>query len=169
MSISLYQATVPPLVQTLQNLAAILAKGAAHAEAKKIDPAAFLNSRLFPDMFPLTRQVQVACDISRRGVARLAGVEAPAMEDRETSFAELIARVDATIAYLQTFAPEQFTGAETKEITLTVGQQTLTFVGLPYLQGFVLPNAYFHVTTAYNILRHGGVELGKADFLGKIQ
>jgi uncharacterized protein len=169
MSISLYQAAVPPLVQTLQNLAAILAKGAAHAEAKKIDPAVFLNSRLFPDMFPLTRQVQVACDISRRGVARLAGVEAPAMEDKETSFAELISRVDATIAYLQTFAPEQFIGAETKEITLPVGQQTLTFVGLTFLQGFVLSNAYFHVSTAYNILRHGGVELGKADFLGKIQ
>jgi uncharacterized protein len=169
MSISLYQATVPPLVLALENLAAILAKGAAHAEAQKIDPSVLLNSRLFPDMFPLTRQVQVASDIGRKGVARLVGVEAPAIVDTETSFAELIDRLNTVIAYLQTFQPEQFTGAETREITLPVGKQTMTFIGLPYLQSFVLPNVYFHVTTAYNILRHNGVAVGKADFLGKIQ
>jgi uncharacterized protein len=168
MSISLYQASIPVLTKSLGNLAAILAKGAAHAEAKKIDEAVLLNSRLFPDMFPLVRQVQVACDIPRRGIARLAGVEAPAIADDETTLAELITRLNNTIAYLETFTPEQIDGTEAKEITLPMGKQSMTFLGLPYVQAFILPNVYFHVTTAYNILRHSGVEVGKGDFLGKI-
>lgn len=167
MSISMYQASIPLLANSLKNLAAILEKGAAYAEAKKVDQAVLLNSRLFPDMFPLARQVQVASDIARRGVARLAGVDAPPMEDKEVTFGELIDRLQKTVAYLETFTPTQIDGSEEKVITLPVGKQTMTFAGLPYLQSFVLPNVYFHVATAYNILRHSGVEVGKVDFLGK--
>jgi uncharacterized protein len=168
MSISMYQASVPVLTKSLSNLAAILEKATAHAAAKKIDEAVLMNTRLYPDMFPLMRQVQIACDIPRRGIARLAGMEAPAVDDNETTFAELVTRIHNTIAYLETFTPEQIDGTETKEITVPMGQQSMTFAGLPYLQAFILPNAYFHVTTAYNILRHSGVEIGKRDFLGQI-
>jgi uncharacterized protein len=167
MTISMYQASVPSLVRSLTNLVAILEKGAAHAEAKKIDPAVLINSRLYPDMLPLVRQVQIASDIARRGVARLAGLEAPKMEDTETSFAELVDRLQKTTAYLETLTSEQIDGSEAKSISLPMGKDTLTLAGLPYLLAFVLPNVYFHVTTAYNILRHNGVELGKIDFLGK--
>jgi uncharacterized protein len=155
------------LANSLRNLAAILEKGAAYAEAKKVDQTVLLNSRLFPDMFPLARQVQVASDIARRGVARLAGADAPPMEDKEVTFGELIDRLQKTITYLETFTATQIDGSEEKTISLPVGKQTMTFAGLPYLQSFVLPNVYFHVATAYNILRHSGVEVGKADFLGK--
>ena len=167
MTISMHQASVPPLVRSLTNLVAILEKGAAHAEAKKVDPAVLISSRLYPDMFPLGRQVQIASDIARRGAARLAGLEAPAMEDNETTFAELIDRLQKTTAYLETLTPEQIDGSEEKSITLPMGKESMTFAGLPYLLAFILPNVYFHVTTAYNILRHNGVELGKLDFLGK--
>jgi uncharacterized protein len=167
MSISMYQASVPLLTNSLRNLAAILEKGAAYAEAKKVDQTVLLNSRLFPDMFPLARQVQVASDIARRGVARLAGADAPPMEDKEVTFGELIDRLQKTITYLETFTATQIDGSEEKEIVLPLGKQTMTFAGLPYLQSFMLPNVYFHVATAYNILRHSGVEVGKADFLGK--
>lgn len=163
----MYQASVPSLIRSLNNLAAILEKGAAHAEARKIDPAVLINSRLYPDMFPLGRQVQIASDIARRGAARLAGLEAPKLEDNETNFPELIARLQKTTAYLETLTPEQIDGSESKSITLPVGNDTMTFEGLPYLMYFVLPNVYFHVTTAYDILRHCGVELGKRDYLGK--
>lgn len=168
MTISMYQASVPSLIHALDNLAAILVKGAAYAEARKVDPVVLLNSRLYPDMFPLGRQVQIASDIARRGAARLAGLEAPKLEDNETTFPELIARLQDTIAYLKTLTAEQIDGSEEKSITLPVGKETMTFEGLPYLLNFVLPNVYFHVTTAYNILRHCGVELGKKDYLGKI-
>lgn len=167
MTISMYQASVPSLIRSLNNLAAILAKGAAHAEAKKIDPAVLINSRLYPDMFPLGRQVQIASDIARRGAARLAGLEAPKLEDNETTFAELIDRLHKTTVYLETLTPEQIDRSEEKSITLPIGKDTMTFEGLPYLLYFILPNVYFHVTTTYDILRHSGVELGKIDFLGK--
>lgn len=167
MTISMYQASVPALIRSLNNLAAILEKGAAHAEAKKIDPAVLINSRLYPDMFPLGRQVQIASDIARRGAARLAGLEAPKLEDDETTFAQLIDRLHQVIAYLESLTAEQIDGSEEKSITLPVGKDTMTFEGLSYLLYFILPNVYFHVTTAYDILRHCGVELGKGDYLGK--
>ena len=167
MTISMYQACVPPLVRSLNNLAAILEKAAAHAEAKKIDPSVLIGSRLYPDMFPLVRQVQVASDIARRGAARLAESEAPKIEDNETTFSELIARLQKTTSYLETLTPDLIDGSEEKSISLPVGKETMTFKGMPYLLYFVLPNVYFHVTTAYDILRHCGVELGKMDFLGK--
>jgi uncharacterized protein len=167
MTISMYQAAIPPMVRALNNLAAILEKGEASAIARKIDPSVLLNDRLYPDMLPLVKQVQIASDIARRGAARLAGVEAPSMEDSETSFPELIARLKTTVTYLETLTPAQIDGTESKAIVLPMGKITMNFEGLPYLVGFVLPNVYFHVTTAYNILRHNGVEIGKQDFLGQ--
>lgn len=167
MTISMYQATVPPIIRSLTNLVAILEKAAAHAEAKKIDPAVLISYRLYPDMFPLSRQVQIATDVTRRGVARLAGIEAPAFEDKETTFPELIERIQKNIAFLETFSPGQIDGTEEKPIALPMGDNTINFQGLPYLLIFVMPNLYFHVTTTYDILRHCGVELGKMDFLGK--
>jgi uncharacterized protein len=167
MTISMYQAAIPPMVRALNNLAAILEKGEASAIARKIDPSVLIASRLYPDMLPLVKQIQIASDVSRRGAARLAGVEAPSMEDSETSFPELIARLKATVAYLETLTPAQIDGTEARAIALPMGKITLDFEGLPYLVGFVLPNVYFHVTTAYNILRHNGVEVGKQDFLGQ--
>ncbi|BDA73596.1 hypothetical protein CAL7716_077620 [Calothrix sp. PCC 7716] len=167
MTISMYQASVPVCIRTLNNLVGILEKGAAYAETKKIDQSVLVNFRLFPDMFPLSRQVQIASDIAKRGAAQLAGVEAPTFEDNETTFSELIDRTKKTISYLETLKPEQIDGSEEKTITLQAGGNTLTFQGMPFLLYFVLPNVYFHVTTTYNILRHCGVELGKKDFLGK--
>jgi uncharacterized protein len=167
MAITMYQASMPPIIRALNNLAAILEKGAAHAEAKKIDPSVLINSRLYPDMFPLVKQVQIASDVARRGAARLAGLEAPKIDDDETTFAELIARLKKTTNYLETLTPNQIDGSEEKLISLPVGDKTMTLEGLPYLISFILPNVYFHVTTAYNILRHCGVELGKLDYLGK--
>jgi hypothetical protein len=166
MTISMYQVAVPSVVRSLNNLVAILEKGAAHAEAKKIDPAVLISSRLYPDMFPLSRQVQIASDIARRGVARLAGTEAPALEDKETTFVELCDRLRNVVAFIETFTPEQIDGSEEKVINLPIGKETMTFAGQDYLLFFILPNVYFHVTTAYAILRHNGVELGKLDFLG---
>lgn len=169
MTLSMYQAAIPPLTQSLSNLISILHKAADHAEAKKIDPAVLINSRLYPDMFPLSRQIQIASDVARRGVARLAGVEAPSIEDNEVSFADLSNRLQETIAYLKTFTPDQIDGTESKSISLPIGTETMTFEGQPFLLYFVLPNVYFHVTTTYNILRHCGVEIGKRDFLGAPQ
>ncbi|MBD2319612.1 DUF1993 domain-containing protein [Phormidium tenue] len=166
MTISMYQVAVPSLVRSLNNLVAILDKAAAHAEAKKIDPSVLVASRLYPDMFPLSRQVQIASDIARRGVARLAGTEAPALEDKETTFVELCDRLRNVVAFIETFTPEQIDGSEEKVINLPIGKETMTFAGQDYLLFFILPNVYFHVTTAYDILRHCGVELGKLDFLG---
>jgi uncharacterized protein len=167
MTISMYQASVPVMMRSIDNLVAILAKGAADAEARKIDPTVLINSRLYPDMLPLSKQVQIVSDVARRGAARLAGLEAPAMADNEITFAELIDRLKKTNAYLETLTPAQIDGSETKSITLPMGKETIIFEGLPYLLSFVLPNVYFHVTTAYNILRHSGVKLGKLDYLGK--
>lgn len=163
----MYQASVPPLIRSLTNLIGILEKGAAYAEAKNVAPEVLINSRLYPDMFPLSKQVQIASDVSRKGIARLAGVEPPVMEDNETTFPELITRVQNTIEYLQTFTADQIDGTETKTIDLPVRDQVITFAGLPFLLSFVMPNVYFHVTTAYGLLRHAGVEVGKMDYLGK--
>ena len=167
MTISMYQASVPVFIRTLNNLVGILEKGAKYAETKKIDPSVLINSRLFPDMFPLSRQIQIASDIAKRGVAQLAGMEAPQFEDTETTFPELIDRIQKTISYLDTFKPEQIDGSEEKTITLPMRDNTLSFQGMPFLLYFVLPNVYFHVTTTYDILRHCGVEVGKQDFLGQ--
>ena len=166
MPISMYQASIPVLQRALTNLAHVLDKGAQHAESKNIDPAVVVNSRLFPDMFPLSRQVQIATDIAKGCAARLAGLEPPKYEDTEQNFAELRARVDKTLAYLSSVPPSQIDGSEARAISLKVGKETLTFEGLTYLQYFVIPNVYFHVTATYAILRHCGVEIGKRDFLG---
>jgi len=168
MSISMYQSSVPVLVHSLNNLVGILEKGAQYAETKKIDPSVLVNSRLYPDMLPLSKQVQIASDIAKRGAANLAGMEAPKFDDVETTFAELIERTNKTIAFLQTIKPEQIDGTEEKTINLPMREKTLTFSGQVFLLYFVLPNVYFHVTTAYDILRHCGVEIGKQDFLGKV-
>jgi len=167
MTISMYQASIPPILRSLNNLIVILEKAVVYAEEKKIDPSVLLGSRLYPDMFPLSKQVQIASDISRRGVARLAGLEPPKMEDNETTFFELIDRLNKTISYLETFTPEQIDGSEKQRIDLPIGKETMTFEGMPFLLYFIMPNVYFHVTTAYDILRHCGVELGKMNFLGQ--
>ncbi len=166
MKMSMYQVAVPPPIRVLTSLVAILEKAVAHCEAKKIDPSVLVNARLFPDMFPLSRQVQIATDVAKGGAARLAGQDPPAYEDNESTFAELIARVRKTIEFLKTFSAAQLDGTEDKSITLKMRNGDRHFQGMAYVQSFVLPNVYFHVTTAYNILRHNGVEIGKQDFLG---
>ena len=166
MQISMYQASAPRFVHVLNNLSAMLDKAQAHAEAKKIDPVALTTFRLFPDMFPLSKQVQVACDLSKGAVARLAGVENPKHEDTEQTFAELRARIAKTIAFITSVKREQIDGTEDKDIVVKLGKQDYTFKGMQYLLNFTYPNFYFHATTAYNILRHNGVELGKKDFVG---
>jgi hypothetical protein len=166
MTISMYQASVPVLIRMLGNLSALLGKGAAHVEAKKIDPRALLDSRLSPDMFTLTRQVLIAADMAKGCGARLAGVEQPKFEDNEASFSELQARIEKTVAFLKTLRPEQIDGSEERDIALPLRDQTMHFKGLPYLLNWTMPNFYFHVTTTYALLRHNGVEIGKMDFLG---
>jgi hypothetical protein len=166
MKISMYQLSVPTFIRMLNNLAAVLDKGAAHAEAKKIDPSVLINARLYPDMLPLTRQVQIAGDTAKSAAARLAGLEPPKYEDTETTFADLKGRIQKTISYLNTFKPEQIDGSEDRTVTLQIRGNPVTFQGMPYLLNQGIPNFYFHVTTAYDILRHCGVELGKADYLG---
>ncbi len=166
MSLSMFQVSVPLLINSLKNLDHILNKAMVHCEAKKIDPAVLLNDRLYPDMFPLMRQVQVATDMAKGCVARLSGQQPPSWDDVETTFEELKARLEKAIAYLKEYTPEQIDGTEEKEITLQLRSGPLQFSGQNYLLYFVLPNVSFHVTTAYNILRHNGVELGKADYLG---
>ena len=168
MKISMYEASIPVFIRMSKNLAAILAKGAAYAEAKKIEPTVLINSRLYPDMFSLVRQVQIASDAAKGCGARLAGLEPPKFEDNEATFPELLTRIDKTIAYLETLKPEQINGSEQKTITLQIRKNTLTFSGMPFLLNFALPNFYFHVTTAYDILRHCGVEIGKQDFIGAL-
>ena len=169
MPISMYSQTVPVFVRLLTNLSGILDKTAAHCAEKKIDPAVLLGSRLFPDMFPLTRQVQIGCDFAKGAAARLAGVEVPKYEDSEASLDDLKARVAKTIAFVQSLPEAQFAGAETREVTIPIRGQPTTFAGLDYLNRNVLPNFFFHLATAYNILRHNGVPLGKADFTGPVK
>ena len=166
MTISMYQASIPPCLQMLASLSAILDKAAAHAAARKIDPAVLLGTRLFPDMFALTRQVQLTADFAKGIGARLAGVEVPKFADTETSFDELKARLAKTADFLKGLRPAQIDGSEGRDITIPIGGEPMTFKGQPYLVHFALPNLYFHATTAYAILRHCGVEIGKRDFVG---
>lgn len=165
MSLSMHQASIPVLTRHLTILGKLLAKGEADAEARKIEPNVYLNARLAPDMFPLTRQVQIASDVSKGAGARLAGVEAPSFADTEASFAELQERIKKTIAFLEGLKSNQIDGSEEKPIELKVGGRELKFAGRDYLFGFALPNLYFHVTAVYAILRHNGVKLGKNDYL----
>jgi len=152
--------------QFLPALKGILVKAEQDCSARNIDPQVFLQARLAPDMFAFTRQVQIATDQVKGGMARLAGLESPSWPDDEASFADLIARVDKAIAYMKEFQPEQFDDADTRQIVLKFPGVTFEFVGKEYLVGFVMPNFWFHMTTAYAILRHNGVTIGKADFLG---
>jgi hypothetical protein len=167
MNISMYQASVPVFIRMLDNLAAILEKAAAHAEARKIDPAVLVASRLYPDMFPLVKQVQIASDAAKGGAARLAQMEPPAYEDNEATLADLVARLRKTVAYLGTIKAEQVDGSEDRTVTWKTRTATKSMQGMPYLLNHVLPNLYFHVATAYAILRHNGVEIGKGDYLGR--
>ena len=166
MTLSMYQALVPVSVRMLQNLSAILQKAEAYAAAKKIQPEVLVNARLAPDMFPLSRQVQIATDIVKGGAARLAGVEVPSYADTETSLADLQARIAKTVDFLKTLTPAQIDGSEGRDINLKVGGRELAFKGQDYLLHFVIPNLYFHITTTYAILRHNGLDIGKQDYLG---
>ncbi len=163
--LAMFDAAILPLLHTLKSLSHIIKKGEEYADAKKIEHAVLLNARLFPDMYPLIRQVQIATDMSKGAAARLAGVEVPKFEDDETTFEQLQARIAKTIAFIETITPAQLTDAATREVTINVRKIELKFSGQDYLLKWVMPNVYFHVTTAYNILRHNGVELGKPDFL----
>ena len=166
MPISMYQASAPRFANTLKNLSAILDKAKAQAEAKKIDEQVLTSSRLFPDMFALARQVQIACDSAKGAVARLAGVEIPKHEDTEKTFDELKERIARTLAFIATVKAAQVDGSEEKEIVLKLQGKDVPFKGMQYLLGFAWPNFYFHAATAYDILRHNGVEIGKRDFIG---
>ena len=168
MTLSMYQASVPLMTRMLANLKNILQKAAEHAKAKKIDESALLNARLFPDMFVFTRQVRLACDFARGTGARLAGLEPPAYEDNEQSIAELVARIERSIEYLGTLKAQQIDGSETREIVRPIRGEPKKFTGINYLLQFALPNFFFHVSTAYAILRHSGVEIGKTDYIGAL-
>jgi uncharacterized protein len=166
MNISMYQASVPRFVNILGNLSNILDKAQAHVDAKKLDTATLTNYRLFPDMLPMSAQVQIACDTAKGVVARLAGVEIPVYEDNEKTLAELKARVAKTVAFIQTVTPAQIDGSEDKDIVIKRRDKETHYKGMQFLLGHAIPNFYFHVTTAYAILRHNGIEIGKRDFLG---
>ena len=163
----MYQASTPRFANILRNLSTLLDKAEAHCAAKKIDAAAITTYRLFPDMFPFTRQVQIACDSAKGAVARLAGVDIPKHEDTEQTFGDLKARIAKTIDFIESVPASKVDGTEDKEIVLQMRAGERRFKGMQYLLGHAYPNFYFHVTTAYNILRHNGVEIGKADFIGK--
>jgi hypothetical protein len=164
----MYQASVPAFLTMLKNLTAILDKAEAYAADREIDPQVLLNWRLAPDMFPLTRQVQIAADFAKGTTARLAGKEVPKYADDEKSFAELKARLAKTVKFVESIAAKDFDGSEGRDIALTVGGQEMRFKGEPYLVHFALPNFYFHAATAYDILRRCGVDIGKRDFIGAI-
>lgn len=167
MTISMYAASVPVFKQMLNSLSAVLEKAEAHATAKKIDAAVLLQSRLFPDMFALARQVQIAADFAKGVSGRLAGVELPAFEDNEQTFSELQARIAKTLAFIDTLQPAQIDGSETREIVTQAGTpKEKRFAGQSYLLNYGLPHFFFHITTAYAILRHNGVEVGKRDYIG---
>ena len=167
MSFTLYQASVPQFLRALGQLSAILDKAVADAEARKIDPAVFVNARLAPDMYSLARQIQAASDAAKFGAARLAGIEAPSFPDTETTFPELQERIAKTVAFLKSVDPAAIEGQEGREIVLKRQSGDIHLTGAAYLQGLALPNFYFHVVTAYGILRHNGVAIGKSDYLGK--
>ena len=167
MTAALYTATIPVFRQMLGAMKACLAKAEAHAEARKIEPDALLQARLFPDQFPLLRQVLIACDFAKGAAARLAGVEVPSYTDEERSFADLYARIDKTLAFIESVPAAQFEGSEVREIVTQPGKpRERRFTGVDYVNHYTLPQFYFHVTTAYAILRHNGVEVGKRDYIG---
>jgi hypothetical protein len=166
MKISMHATTVDVFTRTLGNLSAVLQKGLAHATARQSDPAELLAARLASDMYPLSRQVQIACDQAKNSVARLAAQEPPRFADTETTFEQLHTRIARTIEYLKSVPASALEGSETRDIRVPQGERTLEFKGLAYLQHTALPNVFFHAATAYAILRHNGVELGKNDFLG---
>jgi hypothetical protein len=166
MPLSMHQASAPVFIQALKGLSTVLRKAAAHAEAKGYDPVALLQARLYPDMFPLVRQVQICTDFAKGATARLAGEEPAAWTDEETSFDDLIARVEKTVAYVGGFGADSIDGSEAREITLVRRGVSSVVAGQTYLLGQAMPNFYFHLTTAYAILRHNGVEVGKKDYLG---
>lgn len=163
----MYDASVPVLTHFLNALSGLLKKAEAHCDARKIDHSAILLSRLFPDMFNFTRQVQLVTDFAKGAGARLAGLPVPSFPDEEKTFAELQARIAKAIAFLGTLTKEQFADAATRNITIKVGGNDMSFAGGEYLVGYAMPNFYFHLTTAYDLLRHNGVELGKRDFMGR--
>jgi hypothetical protein len=168
MSLSMYQASIPVFVRVLKNLSTILDKTTAYAETKKIDLSVLVSARLAPDMFALNRQIQIATDSVKGCVARLAGIEVPSYPDTETTFPELHARIDKTIAFMESVSAAQIDGSEDRKITLKMGSSELNFPGQQYLLHFVIPNFYFHISMAYAILRHNGVDIGKKDYLGSI-
>ncbi|WP_416398619.1 DUF1993 domain-containing protein [Allohahella sp. A8] len=165
MTISMYQASLPSFIRMLRNLSDILQKGSAFAQQRELDAALLVQTRLYPDMLPLAQHVQIATDMVKGCAARLADMSPPVYEDNETTIPQLQARIGKTIDYLESFRPEQLEGSETRSITIPLRNGPLTMDGRPYLLDFVIPNFYFHVTTTYLILRHCGVNLGKADFL----
>jgi uncharacterized protein len=166
MTISMYQASAPAFTRMLVQLKVILDKAAATAAAKKVDESVYLTARLYPDMLPMGRQIHIACDFAKGCCARLAGLEVPKYEDNEVTFADFQARIDKTIAFMATISAAQIDGQEERDINITIAGKPVTFKGQPYLIHFALPNFYFHLTTAYAILRHNGIEIGKGDFLG---
>ena len=166
MSLTMYQASIPSFVRMLGNLSSMLDKAAAHAEAKNIDPSIFVNARLAPDMYPLSRQVQIATDMVKGCAARLAGIEVPRYEDNETTFVELQVRIAKTKAFIQSVSASQIDGSEDHKITPKFGSRELSFSGQDYLLDFVIPNFHFHLSMTYAILRHHGVEIGKKDYTG---
>src|SRR5579862_1111354 len=168
MAISMYRASVPLFVQVLNSLSAIIDKAEAHCEARKIDPAVLIGYRLAPDMYPLSRQLQIVSDMTRGAAARLAGTEPPSWPDTETTFAELKARLAKTLDFVQGFRPDQIDGSDERQVTIQGGGNTFTFTGESYLIHFVMPNVLFHAATFYDILRHAGLELGKRDFIGQV-
>jgi hypothetical protein len=169
MTISMYQASVPLFKSMLNNLSEILLKAQAYADKKKIEEKVLLETRLFPDMFPLVRQVQIATDIAKSGAARLAGIKAPVFEDNETSLFALRERIAKVQTFLNTLSPEQIDGSEEREVRFAIREHQFEFAGQNYLTMWVLPNLFFHITTAYNLLRHNGLDIGKRDYLGKVQ
>jgi hypothetical protein len=166
MKITVHAMSVGTFVPVLTHLTTVLDKGIAHATAKKFDDGVLINARLAPDMFPLSRQIQIACDAAKNGSARLAGQEAPRFEDKESTPEELRARIAKTIEYLKSIPANAFDGAEDRDIKIPVRERTIEMKGLPYLQTWALPNFYFHIVATYAILRHNGIEIGKNDFLG---
>lgn len=166
MTLSMYSASVPVFKQILNSLLAILDKAETHAADKKIDPNALLQFRLFPDMLPFTRQVQIACDFAKGAAARLGGVDVPSYEDSELTFAELKARVTKTLAFIDSVPQDQIAGSEERAITTGSGEKVKHFTGQSYLFHYALPHFFFHATTAYDILRHNGLDIGKKNFIG---
>ena len=162
----MYNSSIPVFIHNLNNLSSLLKKADDYAEAKKIDPSVLLNARLYPDMFPLVRQVQITVDTIKGSSARLAEIEIPSFEDNDTSFADLQEKISKTIKFLQTIKSEQIDGKEELKISYTQHGKDRNFIGLPYLLNWALPNLYFHITTTYAILRHNGLEIGKRDYLG---